>query len=255
MSIGLIAFLAVTSLSRVSIGDKRADALVNAQAVYGLEVRLRFNVEMPMNQWLAGQGWLATVVAYHYALLYAVTSVAVLVYLYLCDAPNYRWGRRSILLLNALAALCFVFYPVAPPRFNPELTIVDIVQRQHIWGTWGSPVGDSVNQLAALPSLHFALVIWVLVMLVIATRSVVLITLAAVDVVLTAVVVVASGNHYPLDLVAGVALVVVSVPITRPAPPGHRRLRPGGWLGRLTDALRARAILLRANPPNSDPLI
>jgi PAP2 superfamily len=255
MSVGLVAFLAVTSVSRVSIGDKRASAVANARAVYDLETRVGLDIEMPMNQWLAGQGWLATVAAYHYALLYAVTSVAVLVFLYLGDPPIYRWARRSCLMLNVLAAVCFVVYPVAPPRFNPELTIVDTVQRQHIWGTWGSPVGDSINQLAALPSLHFALVVWVLVMLAIATRSVILITLAALDMVLTAVVVVATGNHYPLDLVAGVVLVAISVPITRPAPPGSRRRRPGGWLGRLIEALRAKAILLRPDSPEGGPLI
>jgi membrane-associated phospholipid phosphatase len=140
---------------------------------------------------------------------------------------------------------------VAPPRLNPDLTIVDTVADQRIWGTWGSPVGDGVNQLAALPSLHFALVVWVLVMLMIATRSVVLITLAAIDVVLTALIVVATGNHYPLDLVAGAVLVVLSIPPTRPAPPDRPRWRPAGRLGRLTNALRAKAILLA--DPNAQP--
>jgi hypothetical protein len=244
LSVGLIAFLACTSLSRISLGDKHADAFRNAGDVLGLEVRLGFDVEMSMNEWLARQGWLATVAGYHYAVMYAVTSVAVLVFLYLRNPPIYRWGRRSCLMLNVLAALSFALYPVAPPRLNPNLTIVDTVKQQHIWGTWGSPVGDAVNQFAALPSLHFALVVWVLVMLMIATRSVVLITLAAVDVVLTALIVVATGNHYPLDLVAGAVLVAVSVPPTRPAPPGHPRRRPSGWLGRLTETMRSKAILL-----------
>jgi hypothetical protein len=254
LSVGFVAFLALTSLSRASIGDKYAAAVRNAQDVVGLEARLGLDVVMPLNQWLAGQGWLATVAGYHYAAMYAVTSIAVLAFLYLRHPPIYRWGRRSCLLLNLLAAITFVLYPVAPPRLNPDLAIVDTVERQHIWGTWGSPVGESVNQLAALPSLHFALVVWVLVMLMISTRSTVLITLAAIDVVLTAVVVVATGNHYPLDLVAGALLVAVSVPLTRPAPLDRPRRRPGGWLGRLADTLRARAILLDG-PSGSRPVI
>lgn len=244
LGVGLVAFIVCISLSRASFGDKRTAALANAQDLVRVEAALGLNVEVSMNQWLVEHDWLATVTAYHYASMYAVTSVAVLVFLYLRHPPLYRWGRRSCLLLNVVAAICFALYPVAPPRLNPDLPIVDTVARQRIWGTWGSPVGDSVNHYAALPSLHFALVVWVLIMLMIATRSVVLITLAAADVVLTAIVVVATGNHYPLDLVAATALVAISVPVTRPAPPARPRRRPGGWLGRLTDALRARAILL-----------
>jgi hypothetical protein len=244
LAVGLVAFLVCTSLSRLSLGDKWADAVANARGLVRVEAALGFDIEMSMNQWLAGQNWLATLTAYHYAAVYALTSIAVLVFLYLRHPPMYRWGRRSCLVLNVVAAICFALFPVAPPRLNPDLTIVDIVERQHIWGTWGSPVGDSVNQLAALPSLHFALVVWVLIMLMLATRSVVLITLAAVDVALTALAVVATGNHYPLDLVAATVLVAISVPPTQPAPLGQPRRRPGGWLGRLTDALRRQAILL-----------
>jgi hypothetical protein len=244
LGVGLVAFIACVSLSRASFGDKRTAAEANARAVVRLEAALGLDVEVPMNRWLVQHEWLAVVTAYHYAAMYAVTSIAVLVFLYLRRPPLYRWGRRSCLVLNVVAAACFALYPVAPPRLNPDLPVVDTVARQRIWGTWGSPVGDSVNHYAALPSLHFALVVWVLVMLMIATRSAVLITLAAADVVLTALVVVATGNHYPLDLIAATALVAISVPPTRPAPPGRPRRRPSGWLGRLTDALRARAILL-----------
>jgi diacylglycerol O-acyltransferase len=251
-SVGLVAFFACTSLSRISFGDKHAAAMGHARAILHLQERLGLRVEVPMNQWLAAQDGLAKLAAYHYAAFYVITSIAVLVFLYLRRPAIYRWGRRSCLLLNVLAAGCFALYPVAPPRFIPELDIVDTVQRERIWGTWGSPVGDSVNQLAALPSLHFALVLWVLVMLMMATRSVVLITLAALDVAVTAVVVVATGNHYPFDLLAGAILVAICVPLTRPAAPGRPRRRPGGWVGRLTDALRVRAILL-PDPGATDP--
>lgn len=244
LGVGFAAFIACVSLSRASFGDKHAAAVANAREVVRIEAALGLDVEISMNQWLVQHDWLAAVTAYHYAAMYALTSIAVLVFLYLRRPPLYRWGRRSCLVLNLVAAGCFALYPVAPPRLNPDLPVVDTVERQHIWGTWGSPVGDAVNHYAALPSLHFALVVWVLMMLMLATRSVVLITLAAADVVITAWVVVATGNHYPLDLVAATVLVGISVAPTRPAPPGRPRRRPGGWLGRLTDALRARAILM-----------
>lgn len=243
LPVALVGFIACTSLSGATFGrDTMALAIANAEHVLALERYVGLDVEKPANDWLAGQGLVTVLAAYHYVTVYVATSIAVLVYLYLRRPPLYRWARRSALLLNFLAALCFALYPVAPPRLHPELAIVDTVSSQAIWGSWGSPVGEAVNELAALPSLHFAWVLWVLVMLVVATRSVVLITLASADVVLTAVVVVATGNHYPLDLVAGGVLVLVSVPLTRPWS-ARRRDRTVARLGRLGRAMRAAAIL------------
>jgi hypothetical protein len=79
-------------------------------------------------------------------------------------------------------------------------------------------------------------------MLVKATRSLVLITLASIDIALTAAFVVATGNHYPLDLAAAAALVAVSIPATRPWSP-RARGRMVARLGRVGTALRAKAIL------------
>jgi hypothetical protein len=240
LPLGLLVLLAAETLSRASIGDKPVAALAHARQVSAIESRLGLNLEMIANTWLTSRPWLAEPAGYLYAAGYLLTSVAVLVFLYVYSPPVYRWARRSCLLLNLGAAACFAVYPVAPPRLNPNLSVVDVVEGQHIWGTWGSPVGDRANELAALPSLHFALVLWVLVMLVVATRSVVLITLASVNVVLTAVVVVATGNHYPLDLVAGAGLALISIPATHSwRHPPQMRLLPD----RMVDFLRSSAVL------------
>jgi hypothetical protein len=241
--VGLVAFLVCSTLSQVSLGNKHVEALAHARQVLALETTLGLDVEMVTNRWLAAQSWLASASGYAYAFDYVLTSVAVLVFLYLHSPPVYRWARRSSILLNVVAAACFALFPVAPPRLTSQDSIVDIVEYRHIWGTWGSPVGDHANQLAALPSLHFALVLWVLVMLVVATRSVVLITLASINVVVTALVVVATGNHYVLDLVAGALVALISIPPTHPwsHPPRLRRLP--GWAAPVARLLRVHAVL------------
>lgn len=243
LPVGLVVFLLCTTLSEASLGDKHAAALAHGRQVLALETTLGLDVELSTNRWLAPQSWLATASGYIYAYDYALTSVAVLVFLYLYSPPVFRWARRSCILLNVAAAACFALFPVAPPRLDSQGSIVDIVEYRHIWGTWGSPVGDHANQLAALPSLHFALVLWVLVMLLVATRSVVLITLASINVVVNALVVVATGNHYLLDLVAGAVFVLISVPPTRPwsHPPRLRRL--SRWAAPVVRFLRVHAVL------------
>jgi hypothetical protein len=249
LPVALGAYLGCTALSAASLGpvvggsgDKAAAARANARQVLALERHLRLAVETSANRWLAGRTFVTVIAGYHYAAVYILTSIAVLVFLYLRSPRLYRWARRSAILLNVIAALCFAVFPVAPPRLNPELSISDAVFNLHIWGTWGSQVADGMNQLAALPSLHFAWVLWVLWALVKATRSVVLITLASADVILTAVVVVATGNHYPLDLFAATVLVAVSVALTRPWSP-ELRSATVARLGRLGAILRRRAVL------------
>jgi membrane-associated phospholipid phosphatase len=246
LPVAVLTFAVCVTLPQLPLfGDRQAAAEQNARRLVGWEEALRLDITEPLNHWFAGQGWATTVAGYHYAAVYVLTSIGLVLYLYVRDPPNYRWARRSTMLLNLAAAACFTLFPVAPPRLHPGLSIVDTVQAQHIWGTWGSPVGDAVNQLAAFPSLHVAWVVWVLVMVVQATRSLVLISLAAVDVALTCALVIATGNHYPLDLVAGTLLVAVAVPATRPWPP-QRRERFARRLGRLGVALEARAVLVRS---------
>ena len=238
-----LTFAVCMTLPRAPLlGDRRSAARSNAERIVGWESVLRIDITEPLNQWFARQGWATVLAGYHYASVYVLTSIALVVYLYLRNPPMYRWARRSTIMLNVIAAVCFALFPVAPPRLNPRLSIEDTVERQHIWGTWGSPVGDVANQFAALPSLHFAWVLWVLVMLIRTTRSVVLISLASVDVSLTGALVVATGNHYPLDLVAGAALVAIVVPVTHPWDP-ERRDRFAARLGPLGKFLRAHAVL------------
>jgi hypothetical protein len=172
-----------------------------------------------------------------------LTSIATLCYLYLRHPPGYRWARRSCILINLLAAIFFALYPVAPPRLTPSMSMVDTVQSQHIWGTWGSDIGDSANQFAALPSLHVALVLWVLIMLYQATRSLVLRLLGWLNLFLTCIVVICTGNHFVLDLVAAFVLTIPSIVVTRPGlPPWPHRG------GRLVALLRSTAILTRPGP-------
>jgi len=227
LPLGLLAFLVSTGVSGWALGDKHLTARVHAEGLLALEARLGLDVEVAANRWLAAHTGLATVTNYVYAFGYVATSVALLVYLYVRQPPLYRWARRSCIVLNLLAAAVFAFYPVAPPRLTPELSIVDTVTANHIWGTWGSDVGDSVNEYAALPSLHFALVLWVAYLLWRATRSVLLRSLGVANAVLTALAIVATGNHYLLDLVAAVALVAIGLTVTRPGqplPPMPRRV-------------------------------
>ncbi len=227
LTIGLVTFLVCTTLSNLSIGDKIGDkqaaAQLHASQVLNVERTLGLELERPLNSWLAEHDTVAAIANYTYAWGYIATSLAVFVYLYVFRPAKYRWGRRSCLVLNVIAAACFALYPVAPPRLTPDLGIVDTVVRQHTWGSWGTPMTEGTNQLAAVPSLHFALAAWVLFMLTVAGAPWAVRLLGVANLAVTLVVILATGNHYLLDVLAAVVLVAVSLVITAP----WRRRRSG----------------------------
>jgi hypothetical protein len=76
---------------------------------------------------------------------------------YYYAAPSFSTfstARRTLTLTNFCAFLTFVLYPCMPPRLLPqEYGFLDTVRHDDAQSVWMS--GKFVNQLAAMPSMHF----------------------------------------------------------------------------------------------------
>jgi diacylglycerol O-acyltransferase len=189
----------------------------NGRDVYRLQQWLRIDIEHALNDWLAGQDLLRTIANYEYAISYVVAAVGLLVWLYLRRPEVYRWARASFGLVNILGITCFALYPLMPPRLVPDLGFIDTVRLGHTWGSWGSPLVSSANQLAAMPSLHVAWALWVSVVLARMRAGRLVQLLSAVHAAGTTFVIMATANHYLLDALAGALLVLACVAIVSPA--------------------------------------
>jgi len=147
----------------------------------------------------------------------------------------YRMFRNCLVVINLIGFVVFWLYPLAPPRMLGSAGFVDVVAVRHAVGAWSSgALASQANELAAMPSLHMAWAVWCsLAVRSITSRRTVRMAAWAYPVV-TALVVIATANHYLLDVVAGVATAVVSVLIAtwierrRARRPGARR-RTTGW--------------------------
>src|SRR6185436_7429679 len=108
----------------------------------------------------------------------------------------------------------FVVFPAAPPRLVPELGIADTVglAGSHDTGSFG---GVKFNPYAAMPSMHVGWSLLVGITLFGVTRRRWLKAAAAAHPVLMTVTVVATGNHYLLDAVAGAAIALVALALVR----------------------------------------
>jgi hypothetical protein len=133
--------------------------------------------------------------------------------------------RDSFIVLNLIAIGTFAFYPAAPPRVLHDLGFVDTVSRGGTVGSWGSGLVDTANQIAAMPSLHIGWALWVSVVLARITASRWAQVVSAVHVLLTLYVVMATANHFLLDVVAGIGVALLSLFLVSWLPRVVRRIR------------------------------
>lgn len=203
-------YLLVDLRNRADPDARRAAADRHGQDLWDLERRLHLDAVTPLNDWLSGRGGLETVANYEYAFMYLLTALVAIVWLIWRHPAAWPRARTSFALINLAGIACFWLYPTTPPRMLPGSPFTDTVVSGGTWGSWGSQLVADANELAAMPSLHFAWALWVSVALAAVTAARWLQVVSALHVVLTFLVIVATANHYVLDAVAAVLLVVLA---------------------------------------------
>ncbi len=204
--LGLAVFAVYTVVASAPDDGTTSLAAAHGRSVLQLERMLHINVELVLNRWLNGHPAARIAADYEYATTYIVSAFTMLGWLYVRRPDRYRTARNSFALLNLVGALCFAVYPVMPPRFMPEFGFVDTVRDGHTWGSWGSPLVDHADTLAAMPSLHVAWALWVSVELARVSGGRRIQLLSLVHVLATAFVIMATANHFVLDAVGAVVL-------------------------------------------------
>ncbi len=156
-----------------------------------------------------------------------IVTIAMLALLWWQGAARYRPMRNALVAINLLGFVVFWLFPVAPPRMLDGFT--DVVSSTHAFGSWhDGALASQANQLAAMPSLHIAWALWCTVAVWQLTRRRLLRALGVLYPCLTGFAVLATGNHYVLDVVAGAALVAVAFACVSRAPRllARARIRP-----------------------------
>ncbi len=208
---GLVLFALYILVDSLNGPGRIIAATRNGRDILAAERAVGIPVEEWLNDWLARHPDLQTAANYEYAFTYIMSALALLIWLYIKRPATYRWARNSFIVLNLIAMACFVAYPAAPPRLLASEPFYDTVLHGRTWGSWGSPLVENANQMAAMPSLHIAWAVWVSIVLACISGARWIQGLSAVHVLLTALVVMATANHYLLDVVAGAVLVWITV--------------------------------------------
>jgi hypothetical protein len=206
----LVLVLLTFTRLHAGIGADVGTATANAEALQSIEQSLHLDIELATNRWLAGHESRigAAVVLYR---TYYVFLFSALLWVFLRNLDVYRQVRRTLVTMVVLALLTFWLLPMSPPRFA-QAGIVDIVAGHDLAG--GHAFRES-NTLPAMPSMHVAwsaLAAYALWSTLRTAHPVAAALVWAFPIGMVADVL-ATGNHYVLDLVGSAALLLLSVAV------------------------------------------
>lgn len=161
-------------------------------------------IEADVQSWAQDNEWAGEVARWGYANLHFKGSVLALLVVFLFYRGSYGFLRNTVIAAMAISVLSYWLYPVAPPRFLPELGLDGSTAVTGNNTLLSDPDNPLFNPVAAVPSMHVGLATifsWTLAFLV--PWRPLKAALFAYPLLMTYVVV-ASGNHYWIDALFGV---------------------------------------------------
>ena len=181
----------------------RSRAARNADRVVAVEERLGLRIEPSVQQAALRHRRLVDMLNVGYAVGNLVLSAGWLIVLHRRGSPAFARERRAAVAAYAGALPVFLAFPTAPPRSRDEVvdTLLDRgIDLDHQW------LVRLYNPIAAMPSHHVAFAVVTGLGMARFARNPLVRVFGAVYPAAVSLVVVATGNHYTADVIAGAAL-------------------------------------------------
>jgi membrane-associated phospholipid phosphatase len=202
---GAAVYFGVRGLTEGSV----AAANRNAGRLYEAEEALGIDVEKAVQEPVARSDAFTTAMNWVYIWGHWPVIIATLLWLVLSHPAVYARTRNAMLLSGAVGMLVFAMWPVAPPRLA-DLGLVDTVtEYSRSYRVLQPPA--FTNQYAAMPSLHVGWDLLIGLAIIAAASRVWVRTIGVLLPILMGWAVVATANHFVLDAVVGVLLVLASL--------------------------------------------
>lgn len=201
----IVGFAVAYDEVRALHGNVVAAAVRHGRDVLSVDKTLHLNWSEPMNHWLVHHEWVGNALSGYYVIMHLGMTALMLLILWV-NGSRYRYQRNVLLLLSLIGLGVYWVYPTAPPRLIGEGfhdTVASTLPFAYTVET------ASANLYAAMPSLHMAWALWVTAAIWAITTRWWLRVLGVLHAIVTAATVLATGNHYTADLLAGGALTCV----------------------------------------------
>jgi membrane-associated phospholipid phosphatase len=199
-------FYIVYQLARGAADRDSAVAFENGLKVIDIERRLGSLFELSLQGFVASSELFALLATWTYWLSqFAVLGLALL-WVYLRHTDSFFRFRNTVLTANLIGLLGYVLLPTAPPRMFPDVGFVDTLAVFSDLNHSSAAIEFASNPYAAMPSLHAAdsLIVGVTMALIVRRKVFKALWLAWPAWVWFTVM--ATGNHFWLDIAAGVVV-------------------------------------------------
>jgi hypothetical protein len=204
----IFTFAVIYEEIRVHMVQAGGAASSHAMLVVSAERALGLFHEQAVQAAVIGSDTVTDAFNAYYGGTHFLIPALVLAWLLFRHPAHYSRARTALAVTTAVAFVVFWLFPVAPPRLLPARfgitdTLVAPDGSGHFEGTLLNSAGDVY---ASMPSLHVAWAVWCALALFPVVRHRALRALVVAYPLMTTLVVVATGNHYFLDAIAGTVL-------------------------------------------------
>jgi hypothetical protein len=213
VSLAALAYFGVRGLTQSS----HEAAARNAERLVAVQDHIALSVESGVQAAVISHSWLVTLVNWIYIFGHWPLIIVVLVVLYLRAPPRFRLLRNALFASGAIGLVIFALFPVAPPRLGVLEVVDTVTERSTTYRALQPP--SLTNPYAALPSLHFGWNLLVGIALWQFSTNVAVRTFAVMMPLLMAFAVVATANHYVIDIAAGGVVALAGLAIAQSITP------------------------------------
>ncbi len=207
------------AIIRMLMPHRTGAAFAHAVSLLHIERAWHLAPEIGLNAVVSSHKFLAVILDYHYATLHYIVTPAVLVWLVVTRPDRYRHARRVLVVCTIIGLIGFWLAPVAPPRMLDTDGFVDTMARFAMYGWWSHDasaprgLGQLTNEYAAMPSLHVGWALWCGWQVASYAKHRWVRIAGVLYPVTTVFAVMGTGNHYFLDVVGGVAVILLAIAI------------------------------------------
>jgi membrane-associated phospholipid phosphatase len=203
-------FLLAYQVARGIADRNPADAFENGLKVIDLEQRANALFELSLQGLVESSHALAVVTSWTYWLSQFTVLGLSLLWVYLRRNDVFARFRNMIMLANVIGLAGYVLLPTAPPRMFPDLGFADTLARFASLNHGSGLIELASNPYAAMPSLHSAdaLIVGITMALLVRRRLAKILWLAWAPWVWFSVM--ATGNHFWLDIAAGLLVALAA---------------------------------------------
>lgn len=214
VALGLGTYAAYLLVRRLVVDERgRRRAARNAARVVALERRLGLDVEPALQRALVPHRRLCHALNVGYVTLNVVLTIGLPIVLWARNHPRFPWLRRAVALSILGASPVFLLFPCDPPRTLDDFA--DTIKEVSGLDLDSGLVAQLYNPIAAFPSIHLAFAVVTAAGVRATSESAPLRAAALAYPPAVAFTVFATANHYVLDALAGSALGLAALRVSR----------------------------------------